>query len=90
MCNECGEEYAAELEAAEAAPAPRGGWQDIASAPEAERVWVWIPNAGAQIALKTTHPSDGAVWWNGEERVYNPTLWQPLPAPPPSTERREP
>lgn len=57
-------------------------WQPIATAPEAERVWIYVPNWGAKIALKTTHPSDGAVWWDGEERLYNPTHWMPLPEAP--------
>lgn len=57
-------------------------WQPISTAPEAERVWVYAPNAGCMIAIKTTHPSDGSVWWTGEARIYGPTHWQPLPDPP--------
>lgn len=57
-------------------------WQPISTAPEAERIWIFVPNLGCLIALKTTHVSDGAIWWDHQERIYGPTHWMPLPAPP--------
>ena len=66
-------------EAIAALAPPADVWLGIASAPEAERIQIFVPNLGVKVALKTTHPSDGAVWWDGEERIYNPTHWMPLP-----------
>jgi hypothetical protein len=57
-------------------------WQPIETAPEATYVIVWVPNGGWRRALKTTHPSDGSVWWDGHERLFRPSHWMPLPTPP--------
>jgi hypothetical protein len=64
------------------APAQAQGWQPIETAPESERVHVYVPNAGVKIAQKTTHPSDGPLWWDGEEIISKPTHWMPLPEAP--------
>lgn len=68
--------------------APVDLWQPIETAPETERVWIWVANLGAKIAQKTTHPSDGAVWWDGEEQITRPTAWHPLPGNPPAALQR--
>ena len=58
------------------------GWQLIETAPEAEWVLIWVPSCGIRRNIKTTHPSTGAVWWDNQREVSNPTHWQREPLPP--------
>jgi hypothetical protein len=77
--------YCPKCDAASTASAqqrPTREWQPIETAPEAEHIIVWVPNAGWRRAIKTTHPSDGAVWWDGEEVVSRPTHWMRQPKEP--------
>lgn len=53
------------------------GWQPIATAPEAEFVFVWLPNYGECVATKTTD-YHGPVWWaQGRQEIVYPTHWRP-------------
>lgn len=57
-------------------------WQPIDTAPEATNVLVWLPNAGIDVANKTT-VHGLAHWWNkGESEQCYPTYWAPLPEAP--------
>lgn len=61
---------------AEARSRPEG-WQPIATAPEAEFVFVWLPNYGECVATKTTD-HHGPVWWaQGRQEIVYPTHWRP-------------
>lgn len=54
-------------------------WMPLATAPEAERVFVWLPNYGEVVAYGTTDPGRGVRDWfeAGSGRKINPSHWRP-------------